>query len=89
MACVKSWIMIHPTSERTAARPRSRQPASGGVPPPQARMPLLVPWAAKDVRRILLPRQERLPWPRAVLLIGLLSVALWALIAAAVLLAIR
>jgi hypothetical protein len=36
-----------------------------------------------------LRRYERLPWPRAALLIGLLSLALWALIAAAVLLIIR
>ena len=88
MACVKSWIMIRPTSERTASGPRGGQ-AAPGVPRPQARIPLPAPWAAKDVRRILLPRPERLPWPRAVLLIGLLSVALWAIIVGAVLLAIR
>lgn len=80
--------MFRPTAERAAFGPGGERPAPGASTP-QAPMPLLAPWAPKDLRRVLSPRPERLPWPRAVLLIGLLSLALWALIVAVVLLAIR
>lgn len=84
---MRSWFIFRTVVDRAAANVEPEKELMEARTGQVSASPLA--WSAAKHGHVVLPREpERLAWPRAVLLIGLLSIVLWLLVGATLLLLI-